>query len=66
MKVPVEKQQEAANRFASEHLSAFNAAQNGYIDGIVTVEELRGALLDALNMLSGKRVPTVAKKHGTI
>lgn len=66
MKVPVDKQQEAANRFAQERLSAFNAAQNGYVDGIVTIEELRGALLSALDMLAGKRVPTVAKKHGTI
>ena len=66
MKVPVDKQQESANRFAQERLSAFNAAQNGYVDGIVTIEELRGALLSALDMLAGKRVPTVAKKHGTI
>ncbi len=66
MKVPASEQQAAAEAFAQENLSAFNAAQNGYVDGIVPFEELRGALLSALDMLSGKRVPTVAKKHCTI
>ena len=55
-----------ADKFAQEKLSAFNAAQNGYVDGIVEFYELRAALLSALEMLSGKRVPTVAKKHSTI
>ena len=66
MKVPTSEQQAAADAFAQENLSAFNAAQNGYVDGIVPFEELRGALLSALDMLAGKRVPTVAKKHSTI
>ncbi len=66
MKVPVEEQSAAAEKFAEENLSAFNAAQNGYVDGIVEETELRVAVLSALDMLSGKRVPTVAKKHNTI
>ena len=35
MNVPVSEQQAAAEQFAAENLSAFNAAQNGYVDGIV-------------------------------
>jgi acetyl-CoA carboxylase carboxyltransferase component len=66
MNVPVSGQKAAADKFAEENLSAFNAAQNGYIDGIFAEEELRDALISALDMLAGKRVPTVAKKHGTI
>ena len=66
MKVPVEEQSAVAEKFAEENLSAFNAAQNGYVDGIVEETELRVAVLSALDMLSGKRVPTVAKKHNTI
>ena len=66
MKVPVAEQQAAAEKYAQENLSAFHAAQNGYVDGIVELSGLRGALLSALDMLSGKRVPTVAKKHSTI
>ena len=66
MEVPVAEQKAAADKFAEENLSAYNAAQNGYIDGIFEEEELRAALISALDMLAGKRVPTVAKKHSTI
>ncbi|MCQ2513966.1 MAG: carboxyl transferase [Ruminococcus sp.] len=66
MKVPVDKQKAAAEKFASENLSAFNAAQNGYVDGILEETELRKALISALDMLSGKRVNTLSKKHSTI
>ena len=66
MKVPVEQQKETAEKFAAENLSAYNAAQNGYADGIVEEPQLRSTLIAALDMLAGKRVPTVAKKHSTI
>lgn len=66
MQVPVVQQQDVANKFAEENLSAFNAAQNGYIDGIVEEAQLRQTLISALDMLSGKRVSTLAKKHSTI
>ncbi|MCD8026339.1 MAG: carboxyl transferase [Clostridiales bacterium] len=66
MKVSVAEQKAAAEKFAEESLSAFNAAQNGYVDGIVSADELRTALISALDMLSGKRVSTLAKKHSTI
>ena len=66
MQVPVSEQKQAADAFAQERLSAYYAAQNGYVDDIVPLEELRTALISALDMLAGKRVPTVAKKHSTI
>ena len=66
MQVPVSEQKQAADAFAQERLSAYRAAQNGYVDDIVPLEELRAALISALDMLAGKRVPTVAKKHSTI
>ena len=66
MNVPVAEQKAVAEKFAAENLSAFNAAQNGYVDGIVEQQDLRKALISALDMLAGKRVPTVAKKHSTI
>lgn len=66
MKVPVSEQTAVAEKFAEENLSAFNAAQNGYVDGIVEETELRQTLINALDMLAGKRVPTLSKKHSTI
>ena len=66
MKVPVSEQKAVAERLADEKLSAFNAARNGYVDGIAELPELRAALISALDMMAGKRVPTVAKKHSTV
>ncbi len=66
MNVPVGKQAEAAEKYAQENLSAYNAAQNGYVDGIVEEAQLRQTLISALDMLSGKRVSTLSKKHSTI
>lgn len=66
MNVAVGKQAEAAEKYAQENLSAYNAAQNGYVDGIVEEAQLRQTLISALDMLSGKRVSTLSKKHSTI
>ncbi len=66
MNVPVAEQKTVAQKFAEENLLAFNAAQNGYVDGIVEEAQLRQTLISALDMLSGKRVSTLAKKHSTI
>lgn len=66
MNVPVAEQKSAAESFAKENLGAFSAAENGYVEDIVTEDTLRAKLISALDMLSGKRVPTLAKKHSTI
>lgn len=66
MNVPVQQQRQAAQDFASSQLSALKAAENGYIEDIVTMETMRSKLISALDMLASKRVPTLAKKHGTI
>lgn len=66
MNVPVAEQKATAEKFAKENLGAFTAAENGYVEDIVTEDALRAKLISALDMLSGKRVPTLAKKHSTI
>ncbi|MGN1050685.1 MAG: carboxyl transferase domain-containing protein [Acutalibacteraceae bacterium] len=66
MDVSVAEQEKVAEEFAKTELSAFKAAENGYIEDIITEEELRDKLSVAVNMLSGKRVNTLPKKHSTI
>lgn len=66
MEVPVSEQDKVANEFAQREFSALNAAQNGYVDDVITDAQLRAKVASALNMLSSKRVETLAKKHGTI
>ena len=66
MKVPVEEQDKVASDFAKRELSALNAAQCGYVDDVVTKAQLREKVVQALDMLSSKRVETLPKKHSTI
>ncbi|MCH5303719.1 MAG: carboxyl transferase [Ruminococcus sp.] len=66
LNVPVSEQADVVKQFAAENLSAEKAAENGYVDDVVAMEELRGAIINASYMLSGKRVETLAKKHSTI
>ncbi|MGN0558928.1 MAG: carboxyl transferase domain-containing protein [Acutalibacteraceae bacterium] len=66
MNVPVKEQEKAADEFAKSELSAFKAAENGFVEDVVPAEALRARLIAMLDMLSSKRVPTLAKKHSTI
>ena len=66
LNVPVEEQAAVVDKYAKENLSAEKAAENGYIDDVVSEEELRDTLADAWNLLSNKRVQTESKKHATI
>ncbi|MBR1864577.1 MAG: carboxyl transferase [Ruminococcus sp.] len=55
-----------ADKYAREQASAVNAAVNGLVDGIIQPGGLRSALVDALAMLSGKRISRLPKKHSNI
>ena len=63
MNIVCEETQENINTATAalnEKISAITAASNN------TCTRTDAALLAALDMLAGKRVPTVAKKHSTI
>lgn len=46
--------------------SPLEAAKGGYIEAVVTPEETRKAVINMLDMLSGKRESKLPKKHATI
>lgn len=58
------------NKLISEYegtlASAQTAAENGYIDDIVEPANIRKTLISALDMLSGKRVSRLPRKHNNI
>lgn len=58
------------NKLAKEYeetlASAQTAAENGYIDDIIEPEQTRNVLISALDILSGKRVQKLPKKHNNI
>lgn len=66
MNVAVSEQESVAKDFANKNLSAENAAECGYVDDVITEQEVRSSVVNALDMLLGKRVSTLAKKHSTI
>lgn len=57
---------ELAAKYAREEASAVIAAQSGAVDAIVAPEGVRTALLGALDILSGKRLQRLPKKHSNI
>lgn len=58
--------EKAVSEFKANECSAVRAAEKGYIDNVTTLDELRGVLSSALDMLAGKRETTLPKKHSTI
>lgn len=46
--------------------SPFEAAANGYVDFVTAPEQTRETLTNVLDMLSGKRVSKMPKKHGNM
>lgn len=52
--------------YLATEASALNAAMQGCVDDVVTLDELRDKVTAALGVLSGKRVLTVARKHSNM
>ena len=57
---------ELANEYKRTLASAEKAAQIGAIDTVITAGETRQAIVDALDLLEGKRVSNLPKKHSNI
>ncbi len=55
-----------ADEYAKTKASAAYAAANGCVDGIADKAQLRATLVAALDMLSGKRISRLPKKHSNI
>lgn len=66
MSVPVSQQQAVVEQFKAEMCSAFAAAEKGYVEDVIKPEDTRARVYTALDMLSGKRVSQLPKKHSTI
>lgn len=52
--------------YEKQDASALAAARCGYLDDVILPEQTRPALVDALSILSAKRVSRNPKKHGNI
>ena len=52
--------------FKEKELTAMKAAENGYVDDVITAGETRARIVSSLEMLCSKRVTTLPKKHSNL
>ena len=57
---------EKVNEFRERFANPYIAAEHGYVDAVILPRETRKKLIDALEMLQGKRDKNPPKKHGNI
>lgn len=63
---PLAKRAELEEKYANDIADGVSAASNGYVDDVIEPANTRAVLAAALEMLSGKREPRIAKKHGSM
>lgn len=60
------KRKELADEYSANEASAFKAAEDNCIDDIINPMDTRAALVTALEILAGKRVSRLPKKHSNM
>lgn len=63
---PVEDRKKLIEEYKVTEASPFAVAANGFIEDIVLPEDTRAKIISGLEMLSGKRVSGLPKKHSNI
>lgn len=66
MAAPKDERAKVVAQYEKEECTAFKAASHGYVNDVIAESDIRFKLYSALEMLAGKRVTTMPKKHGTI
>lgn len=61
-----ETKAEILKEYAAEFATPYKAAERGFVDDVITPQASRQRIIDAYNMLEGKREKRPAKKHGNI
>ncbi len=61
-----EKTKELSEQYSKEIANPYQAAKRGLVDDIIEPSTSRQRIIDAFNMLEGKRDKLPAKKHGNI
>jgi methylmalonyl-CoA decarboxylase alpha subunit len=61
-----ETRKKILEEYAAEFATPYKAAERGFVDDIIEPQATRQRVIDAFNMLVGKRVKRPAKKHGNM
>ena len=63
---PVQDRQKLIEEYKKTEAAPLKAAANGFVEDIILPEETRNRIITSLEMLSGKRVTGLPKKHSNI
>jgi len=63
---PQQKRNDLIDHYKREFATPYKAAERGYVDDVIEPSVTRPRLVDALNMLAGKRETRPPKKHGNL
>lgn len=63
---PIEDRKQLIEEYKTTKASPFAAAADGYVEDVILPEETRQKLVSNLEMLAGKRISTLPKKHSNI
>lgn len=55
-----------ADKYVKENASAAQAAADGCVDGVIETSEIRRTLVNSIEILAGKRLSRLPKKHSNI
>ena len=66
MAVPKDERDKVVAEYEAKECTPAKAAAAGYVNDVISATDIRFKLYTVLEMLSGKRVATMPKKHGTI
>ena len=55
-----------ADEYVENEASAFVAAAKGAVDAVVTADEVRDTVINAVEIMAGKRISRLPKKHGNM
>ena len=63
---PKTQRTELVREYANTAASPFTAAEAGFIEDVIAPADTRACIINALDMLAGKRVSRLPKKHSNI
>ncbi len=63
---PTQDREKLAEEFAEEQGDALTAAAKGVVSDVIPPSETKSRIVSTLEMLSGKRVSRLPKKHSNI
>ena len=66
MKDPLQERSALAKEYAETKAAPFDAAKAGLLEEVIEPSETRDRLIAALDLLAGKRVSRLPKKHSNI